>query len=314
MDHPVAPGIVASSHSTVGGGGARVPSGSDAPVFKLVRPTRQTLPLVLASPHSGRDYPASFLAQSRLEPHVLRRSEDCYVDEIFAGAVGLGAPLLAALFPRSFVDPNREPHELDPTMFDGPVPPHVNSRSPRVAAGLGMIPRIVATGEEIYRRRLSYAEAAQRLDQCYVPYHEALRRAVEETRDRFGFCLLLDCHSMPSIGLPPEVADKARVDVILGDCFGTACAPRVTEAAEAALRRLGYSLRRNTPYAGGFTTKHYGRPDEGVHALQIELNRSLYMDETSLTRRPYLSTLASHMEQLVGALAALPSTILTPPR
>lgn len=284
----------------------------DGVVYRIRRPAEQVLPVVLASPHSGRDYYPTFLAGSRLDPRKLRRSEDCFVDEIFAPAVDLGAPMLEALFPRAYIDPNREPYELDPDMFDGPVPAYVNARSPRVAAGLGTIARIVASGEEIYRGKLPFAEAIERVRTCYHPYHAALRDLIDETRRRFGYCILLDCHSMPSIGLPPELAAGSRVDMILGDCFGTACAEPVTRAAEGALRRLGYSTGRNAPYAGGYTTKHYGRPGDGVHALQIEVNRSLYMDETSFTRTAFLGTLATHMESLVAALGAIPVASLVP--
>ncbi len=279
-------------------------------VYRVRRPSTRSLPIVLASPHSGRDYSADFLAGSRLDPRKLRRSEDCFVDEIFAPAVDLGAPMLEALFPRAYLDPNREPYELDPEMFEGPVPAYVNSRSPRVAAGLGTIARIVASGEEIYRGKLPIGEAMNRVRDCYHPYHAALRGLIDETRSQFGYCVLLDCHSMPSIGLPPEMVAGSRVDMILGDCFGTACAEQVTEAAEAALRRLGYTIARNAPYAGGYTTKHYGRPRDGVHAIQIEINRSLYMDETTFTRRPFLGTLAQHMQSIVAALARVPPGFL----
>lgn len=282
--------------------------------FLIHRPVDQRLPVVLASPHSGRNYTDAFIAGSRLDALALRRSEDGYVDEIFQGTVELGVPLLAALFPRAYLDPNREPFELDPGMFDGSLPSYVNMRSPRVAAGLGTIPRIVASGEEIYARRLPFAEARARLDRCYYPYHTALRSLIEATRSRFGYCILLDCHSMPSIGLPPELADVGSLDAVLGDCFGSACAPEVMQAAEGSLAGMGYMVGRNVPYAGGYTTRHYGRPADGVHVLQIELNRSLYMEELTLRRLPYLSVLASHMRRLVADVAALPPVTLRPRR
>lgn len=283
-------------------------------VYRLLQPVEWRLPLVLASPHSGRDYPADFTAQSRLDGVALRRSEDCFVDEIFAPAVALGAPLLTALFPRAYLDPNREPFEFDPGMFDGPLPSYVNSRSPRVAAGLGTVPRIVASGEEIYRTRLRFADAVARVERCYYPYHAALRRLVEATRARFGYCILLDCHSMPSIGLPPEIAECGAVDMVLGDCYGSACSPALMAAADECLSALGYVVGRNIPYAGGYTTRHYGRPSTGIHTLQIELNRSLYMDEVGLCRRPYLGTLSVHMGRLVAALGDLSPALLRPRR
>jgi N-formylglutamate amidohydrolase len=281
-------------------------------VFLIQRPVAQHLPVVLASPHSGRDYPTDFIARSRLDPLALRRSEDGYVDEIFMAATELGVPILAALFPRAFLDPNREPFELDPTMFDGPLPSYVNRRSPRVAAGLGTVPRVVASGEEIYKARLSFTEALDRLDRCYYPYHAALRSLIDETVARFGYCILLDCHSMPSVGLPPELAELGSLDAVLGDCFGSACSPQLTLTAESTLTAMGYIVGRNAPYAGGYTTRHYGRPVDGVHALQIELNRSLYMEEFSLRRLPYLTVLAGHMRRLVGAIGALSSAQLRP--
>ncbi|MFV3127757.1 N-formylglutamate amidohydrolase [Niveispirillum sp. KHB5.9] len=292
---------------------ARPPDvGTGGGVFRISRPPRQLLPIVMASPHSGRDYPESFVARSRLDARALRRSEDCFVDEIFRPAVDLGVPLLEALFPRAYLDPNREPFEFDPGMFEGALPSYVNSRSPRVAAGLGTIPRIVASGEEIYRQRLRFAEAVERVDRCYYPYHAALRSLIDQTRAAFGFCILVDCHSMPSIDLPPEAAASGAMDMVLGDCFGSACDAALTRVAEETLNDLGYVVGRNAPYAGGYTTRHYGRPGDGVHALQIELNRSLYMDEVALARRPYLDTLALHMRQLVSRLAAVPAQALHP--
>lgn len=282
-----------------------------APAFEVLRPAAgQRLPLVFASPHSGSVYPESLKAASRLTDHALRKSEDCFVDEIVAAAPGLGAPLIRALFPRVYVDPNREPFELDPAMFEGQLPDYANVRSPRVAAGLGTIARIVADGEPIYREKLPVAEAMRRISTCYRPYHAALAALIEETRRRFGFAILVDCHSMPSTGLSPIGSGRGsqkngRIDTVLGDCFGTACSPAVTERCEALLSGLGYSVVRNHPYAGGYTTRHYGRPREGVHAIQIEINRALYMDEDSFERRPYFGRLADHLTELVAVLTAI---------
>jgi N-formylglutamate amidohydrolase len=278
-----------------------------APPFRLLRPAIQSMAVVFSSPHSGTAYPPAFLALSRLALDGLRRSEDCWVDELFAAAPALGAPLLAALFPRSFVDPNREPLELDPQMFEGALPPGANTTSPRVAAGLGVIPRVVATGEEIYGRKLSFAEAAERIRRCWQPYHAALAAEIETTRRRFGYCVLIDCHSMPSTGGPLE-RDTGwdRVDFVLGDCRGGACAPALTDQVEITLRRLGYTVARNNPYSGGYVTQHYGRPGEAIHALQIEVNRGLYLDEASLRRGPGFHRLAADMGELIRSLAALP--------
>ncbi|WP_209873352.1 N-formylglutamate amidohydrolase [Azospirillum soli] len=294
--------------------------------FELLAPAEQTKPLVLASPHSGNHYPAEFLASARLDPRALRKSEDCFVDEIFAGAPGMGVPLIRALFPRAFLDLNREAYELDPDMFADKLPAFVNTRSPRVAAGLGTIARVVANGEDIYRGKLRFAEAVRRVNLYYTPYHTALRRLVEDTRDRFGHAVLIDCHSMPSptpapgpgsggnskTGARTGGRDNRQADIVLGDCFGNSCAPSVVEAAERFLRGLGYTVSRNSPYAGGYTTRHYGRPRQGIHALQIEISRDLYMDEASLERLPFLDVLARHMGEMVDTIAHLPPEPLAP--
>jgi N-formylglutamate amidohydrolase len=284
---------------------ARIASfGSHCPApYALSRPTRQSMPVVFASPHSGVDYPAEFLAMARLNAQTLRRSEDSFVDELFAQSPAAGAPLLAALFPRAFVDANREALELDPQMFEDALPPEANTQSLRVAAGLGMIARVVASGEEIYGRRLAVAEALRRIERYYRPYHAMLASLVAETRQRFGYCVLIDCHSMPSVGGPMERdAGRERVDIVLGDCRGTSCAPALSDRVELALRRLGYAVARNNPYSGGFVTQHYGRPGEDVHALQIEINRALYMDEASLSRGPGFARLAADMGSLIRAM------------
>lgn len=269
-------------------------------------PAEQTMPVVFASPHSGAAYPPEFLAASRLDAFALRKSEDSFVDEIFAAAPALGAPLLRALFPRAYIDPNREPFELDPAMFEDELPAYANTASPRVAAGLGTIARVVASGEEIYGGRLRFAEATARLERCYRPYHDALRRIVTATRRRFGRCLLVDCHSMPSVGGPMERdAGRERVDIVLGDCHASSCAPAVIDRVEGLLRDRGYAVARNAPYSGGFVTRHYGRPAEGVHALQIEINRALYMDEAAMRRAPGFARVSDGMTALIRELGAV---------
>jgi N-formylglutamate amidohydrolase len=287
----------------------QAPAEADSPPpFLLHRPPVQTSPLILSSPHSGRHYPAAFLADSRLDPVSLRRSEDGFVEELFANAPSHGVPLLAATFPRVYCDANREAWELDPGMFDGPLPDFVNSASPRVGAGLGTIARVVASGEAVYRRRLSFDEAAGRIRALWEPYHAALSALIAETVQRFGVCLLIDCHSMPS--LPGEPGRAA--DMILGDAHGTAAAPRATRKVEESLVGLGYRLRRNDPYAGGYVTRHYGRPREGVHVIQLEIARSLYMDEQRIQRLPGLVGLRADMDRLLGRLAAEDWSFLRP--
>ena len=256
------------------------PAAEFEPPFVSVEPARQTVPFVFNAPHAGAVYPASFLAASQLDATALRRSEDAYVDELFAGVVGLGAPLLAARFPRAYLDVNREPYELDPRMFDGRLPPFANTRSMRVAGGLGTIPRIVADGHDIYRGRFPVADALARIEQLYKPYHRTLRRHLKDTVDRFGQVVLIDCHSMPSTSLHRD--DLARADIVLGDRYGTSCAGLLTDLVDTALRARGYVVIRNKPYAGGFITEHYGAPALGRHTLQIEVNRALYMDERNL--------------------------------
>lgn len=273
-------------------------------VLKVIEPTRQTVPLVFASPHSGRDYPADFVASSRLDPQALRRSEDSFIDELFSGAPGFGAPLIGALFPRAYCDPNREAYELDPSMFNGPLPDHANTRSPRVLAGLGTIARVVASGAEIYAGRIDVAEVERRIATCYRPYHDRLRQMVERTQELFGWSLLVDCHSMPSVGGPMDRdSGLSRVDVVLGDCFAAACSPLFTQVVEDAFRAQGYRVVRNTPYAGGFTTRHYGHPRRRSHALQIELNRSLYMDEATHERGTGFGRLQADLDVVVRTLA-----------
>ena len=273
---------------------------------EILRPGEQTAPIVLASPHSGTAYPEAFVAASPLDPLDLRRSEDCFVDELWLGAAALGVPLLRAAFPRAFVDANREPFELDPEMFEDDLPPYVNVNSSRVAAGLGTLARVVASGKEIYGGKLRFADALERIETCYRPYHAALRRLIDATRDRFGYCILIDCHSMPSVGAPMDPdAGRGRADFILGDGFGTACEGAVADTVERALESHGYRVTRNKPFAGGYTTRHYGCPEEGVHALQIETNRALYMDEDAIGRLPALADVAGHMTSVVSALIRL---------
>jgi N-formylglutamate amidohydrolase len=290
--------------------------GACAPVAEpidIVSNGQLGIPLVLASPHSGQHYPAEFLAASRLDPLTLRRSEDSYVDEIFGAAPGLGSPLLKACFARAYLDPNREPFELDPAMFEDALPDFVNRHSPRVRVGLGTIARVVASGEEIYARKLHFAEAVQRIERLYRPYHRALAQLVEATRNRFGFYLLLDCHSMPSTTLPPRSGlGRGRVDIVLGDCHGTSCDPIVADTAQRILFDKGYSVVRNAPYAGGFTTTHYGKPGEGGHCLQIEIGRGLYMDERSYERKAFFTQLARDMRDLTVALAGIDPALLRP--
>jgi N-formylglutamate amidohydrolase len=271
-------------------------------ILDLLRPAVRSLPLVLSSPHSGADYPPDLLNSSRLDPMALRRSEDSFVDQIFAAAPELGAPLLAARFPRAYLDVNREPWELDPTMFSDVLPGFVNVRSPRVRMGLGTIARLVASGEEIYARKLRFPEARQRVERLYNPYHQTLRQLLDETIDLFGTYLLIDCHSMPSAANPAGSRDGP--DIVLGDCHGTACAPRLVTAIQEFLSSRGFSVALNAPYAGGFTTGNYGHPRLGRYAVQIEINRALYMDERRYRRKPAFERIKNDMTALLIHLGA----------
>ncbi|CAM2877092.1 hypothetical protein JHFBIEKO_0301 [Methylobacterium mesophilicum] len=273
-----------------------------APAFAVEEPATHILPFVFNTGHSGAVYPPDFVAASRLDALTLRRSEDAHVDRLFASVVELGAPLLRANFPRAFLDVNREPYELDPRMFDGRLPPFTNTRSMRVAGGLGTVPRVVADGQEIYARRLPVGDAIARIEALYKPYHRVLRGLIQRTARTHGHCILIDCHSMPSSSLGRDTEIKA--DMVLGDRYGTACAPGLIEAFEAAFRAQGFRVVRNKPYAGGFITEHYGEPNLGRHALQIEVNRALYMDEASLATTPDFPSLVKALRSVVAGVAA----------
>ena len=283
----------------------RVRGGNELPPpCEVVAPAEQTAAVVYASPHSGDYYPPDFIAASRLDRQTLRKSEDSFIDELFAAAPALGSPLLRARYARVYLDVNREPYELDPAMFAEPLPPEANTTSLRVAGGLGTIARVVSDGAEVYRGKLPLAEIHWRVDGIYRPYHRALGGLLEETRSRFGRAILIDCHSMPSIGGPMDGdGGQSRPDIVLGDRFGTACSGRLVELVQRTLVGLGYVVGRNTPYAGGFTTHHYGRPTEGLQALQIEINRALYMDERSFRKLPGFDLMQRHMTILIGKLA-----------
>ena len=280
-------------------GSVRSPAQDFDPPVETVEPTRLASPLVFSSPHSGAIYPERFLAASRLDALTLRRSEDAYVDELFLPCVALGAPLLRATFPRAYLDVNREPYELDPKVFDGGLPEYANTRSLRVVVGLGTIPRVVGDAQPIYRQPISVAEGLGRIEALYRPYHERLRALVERARRRFGLAVLLDCHSMPS-----NAADVGGIDIVLGDRFGASAAPGVIEILETSLRGAGYRIRRNKPFAGGFITEHFGAPDRGIHAVQIEIARALYLDERSLVRNERWTMLRGDLFAAAKALAS----------
>jgi N-formylglutamate amidohydrolase len=285
---------------------AAAPAGADAPPpFDLRRPAGPAGPVVFASPHSGRVYPGDMMSASALDERSIRRSEDVLVDDLIAEAPAAGVTLLSARYARAYVDVNREPYELDASMFADELPAFARGRTARVAAGLGSIARVVGEGQEIYARKLTFAEARRRIEGVHRPYHEVLARLLEETRQRCGGVVLVDWHSMPSAAAAGEASRKRRgPDLVLGDRYGAACSPLVTGLVERELTAMGYLVDRNRPYAGGWTTEHYGAPARRTHVLQIEINRALYLDEQTLTPHDGFARLRRDLGRLTRALAS----------
>ncbi|WDR04856.1 N-formylglutamate amidohydrolase [Devosia rhodophyticola] len=282
----------------------------DKPAFETIRPRRLVAPVVFNSGHSGRVYPERFLAMTRLDHLSIRQSEDAWVEELFARAPHLGAPLLQAHFPRAYLDVNREPWELDPTMFNEPLSDRFNTTSPRVAAGLGTLARVVAENKPIYRERLCIADAQMRIEGIYHPYHTALQKLLSEAMAAFGVAILIDCHSMPRL---TRSGDRPSPDIVLGDRYGTTCAPGLIDLVETVFSSSGLRVARNRPYAGGFATRSYGRPSHGVHALQIEVSRHLYMNETTLTKNDNFNAIRQLVERLIFTLIGLDLVALCGP-
>ncbi len=282
------------------------------PPFEAIEPAQCRGPVLFNSPHSGRVYPRAFLLTSRLDLPTLRRSEDSFVDDLIAGLVERGHPIMRAHFPRCYVDVNREPYELDPRMFEGRLPSFANTRSMRVAGGLGTVARVVGDAQEIYDQRIAVAEALRRIDALYKPYHRTLRRVFIRLQREFGAAILVDCHSMPSTTGGRD--ERPRADLVIGDRYGTSCVAPVTEAIEQTLRGFGYVVSRNKPYAGGFITEHYGNPASGLHAVQLEINRALYMDERRYERSASFDRLAGELAVLADRLAEIPLEELRPYR
>lgn len=274
--------------------------------FSVSSPDVPTVPFVFNSPHSGCHYTPHFLEQSRLSPLLLRKSEDALVDQLYNFVPDLGAPLLAANFPRAYVDVNREPFELDPLVIKGPVPANANHKSVRVAAGLGTIARVVGHGLEIYRQPLSLDEALWRIDQFYMPYHRKLRSLIEQQLANFETAILIDCHSMPS--RQKSLNGSPVADIIIGDRFGTSANEELVVHLMDLLSGCGLQVELNAPYAGGYITEHYGQPDNGIHAIQVEINRSIYMDEVTLVPHSGFNELS---EQLSSVFHSFTQDVLT---
>ncbi|EBA17444.1 hypothetical protein RSK20926_06897 [Roseobacter sp. SK209-2-6] len=248
--------------------------------FQVISPAKWTSAVIFASPHSGDDYDSAFLKSSILDAHQIRSSEDAFVDQLFAEAPRFGAPLLRALKPRAYLDLNRAADELDPALIDGA--PRRN-QNPRIASGLGVIPRVVANGRAIYRGKLPRDEAAHRIDQVWHPYHQALAKLLQEARQRFGQAVLVDCHSMPHEAVTTLPTQKGGLpEVVLGDRFGSSAGARIIDHIEEAFVKAGLRVVRNAPFAGAYITRTYGRPSRNQHAVQVEIDRALYMDESRI--------------------------------
>jgi N-formylglutamate amidohydrolase len=271
------------------------------PPFLRLGPDEPPIPVVLSVPHAGRDYAPDLLGASRVALATLELLEDRLVDRLIGRALGMGASALVALRPRAEIDLNRDEREVDPAMVAPPPASRILLQSQRIRGGLGLVPSRIAGFGAIWNRRLPAAELTRRIVQVHRPYHETLSALLEQVRDRFGTAILLDCHSMP-----PRAGGTAaqQAGVVLGDRYGTSIAPDYIDAAAIAARRLGFKVARNEPYAGGYITQRHGRPAEGIHALQLEIDRSLYLDEDLRAPGPGFDTIAGLIAAIVSALAA----------
>lgn len=269
--------------------------------YEIVHPDRRVTSVVFASPHSGRDYPNSFLNRTVLDEHTIRTSEDAFVDRLFESATRFGAPLLKAGAPRAFVDMNRSAEELDPALIEGI---RGGAHNPRIASGLGIIPRVVANGRAIYSGKMTMIEAKGRISGYYDPYHAALQKLLDESHARFGEAILIDCHSMPHEAVDSVVrAGKPRPEIVLGDRFGASADQRIVDEIESAFLDAGLKVARNTPFAGAYTTSHYGRPSRRQHAVQIEIDRSLYMNEQMIRPNNNFSNFRSLLRGVIARIA-----------
>ncbi len=271
--------------------------------FSTFEPAQLASSVVFASPHSGSEYTAEFMAQTILDPLAIRSSEDAFVDQLFFSAREFGAPLLAARAPRAFLDLNRSPEELDPALIEGV---RRQGHNPRVASGLGVVPRVVSNGRAIYLGKLSMAEARRRIDAYWRPYHDELARLLESSRRRFGRAILVDCHSMPHEAMDGVSRSAARrPDIVLGDRFGAAAGADVVDRIEAAFERAGFVVARNAPFAGAYITQAYGRPSRQQHAIQVEIDRSIYMDERAVQPNSRFEEVRGLLRGVVAEIAAI---------
>lgn len=271
--------------------------------FRLIRPARQETSVIFASPHSGRDYTAAFLAASQLDMAQLRSSEDAYVDRLFARAPLYGAPLLCALAPRAYVDLNRACDELDPAVIEGL---DRAAHNPRISSGLGVIPRVVASSRAIYRGKITPADAQRRLDQYWHPYHDVLQSLMTSTHDMFGEAILVDCHSMPHEAIETHARpNQPKPDVVLGDRFGAAASREVVDQIEAIFVAEGFRVARNAPFAGAYIAQHYGRPLTRRHVIQVEIDRSLYLDEARVEPSSKFAAMSVRLNRVVAQIAQI---------
>lgn len=268
--------------------------------FRLSLPPMPLSGVVFASPHSGRDYPAEFLRRTVLDAGQVRSSEDAFVDQLLESAAEQGAPLLAATAPRAWLDLNRGADELDPALIEGLRAQHLN---PRISAGLGVIPRVVAAGRPIYSGKISRVEAEARIEAVWRPYHAELARLLEAARARFGQSILIDVHSMPHEAL--EAMGPPRPEIVLGDRYGASASGAVMAAVEAAFTAEGLRVSRNAPFAGAYITQTYGRPSHNRHAVQIEIDRALYMDERRVRRSADFDAFAAAMRRIIGRICQI---------
>ena len=274
---------------------------SDA--YRLIRPQRQETATIFSSPHSGSDYPAAFLGMTALDAHMIRSSEDAFVESLFDVAPLHGAPLLAARIPRSFIDLNRAADELDPAVIEGIAR---SAHNPRVSSGLGVIPRVVAGGRAIYRGKIALAEAEARITRYWHPYHAALRSLIDTTHAEFGEAILIDCHSMPHEAIETHARPgQPKPEVVLGDRFGAAAGYEVVERVEAAFANAGLRVVRNAPFAGAYIAQAYGRPSRRQHVVQIEIDRALYMNETRVEPLPGFAAFRELMAGVVAEIAGI---------
>ncbi len=271
--------------------------------YNLILPDQPTSSVVFASPHSGREYPWSFLRQTVLDKNVIRSSEDAFVDRLFDCAPEFGAPFLVAGAPRAFVDLNRSPDELDPALIEGV---EKRGHNPRVASGLGVIPRVVANGRAIYRGKLSQDEVQRRITDYWQPYHNVLQDLLDQAHTHHGKAILVDCHSMPHEAMDGIARSGARrPEIVLGDRFGAAASGDVIDRIESAFASAGFVVTRNAPFAGAYITQAYGRPSRHQHAVQIEIDRAIYMNEQLIRPNNNFKAFRASLRNVIAEIAEI---------